>query len=457
MPRRTRRTPLADHPSLFQASLSFAKTSPRVARALSHANVIVRSFDDGAPIASVSPSGGEAGEAEYDVSAANPWFDAAAYQQSVFAEPAPIAPLEDANARPAQAGLRSNGAASHCAPENAATPARRASPSDHTPIPTFVSAPDAAPAAPDTAPGEIAAFSSDPKKRSKSFTARQMDKLIDDDDFKADLGAILGENLTRQTSPSKQPPSATTAPNNPPSAPVPTPQQAAALANEAPSEHEIFNKIRENMRFANAYELAPVSLSRRFDSFDKQGRRGAPPVRQSAAMQAQPAPEVIPAPAPVAPLVQTLRRYTEEERVAQYGDPRVSPDDWAAANLVPVTIRQMSDVQGAGAFTFHRLGARSIVDLFTTWETAGLIGDILSFDATYASAPPHGPSSDAHLWGIAFDINTKWNEPGDTPVPLHNKGAVGTFVEIANQHGFVCNVEDTRAPAGLHFELGHRI
>ena len=164
---------------------------------------------------------------------------------------------------------------------------------------------------------------------------------------------------------------------------------------------------------------------------------------------------------PVPP--QTLRPYSEAEKVATYGDPRVDPEDWAAENVIDVHVQQLAGVPGPGGapsnatVAFHKLGMRSLSDLFAAWELAGLMSKVVSFDGTHAAQSPHGEGVDAHAWAIAFDINAKWNPAGDEPLPMGTEGSVAELVEIANRHGFVWGGHDQRRKAGLHFELGQRI
>lgn len=74
----------------------------------------------------------------------------------------------------------------------------------------------------------------------------------------------------------------------------PAPEKEVTLK---PSEHAIFDKIAQNMRFANAYDLGSYAMEQRFQQFDREidaERRAAE--RQHAAV---PTPPVDPAPLPV--------------------------------------------------------------------------------------------------------------------------------------------------------------
>ncbi len=313
------------------------------------------------------------------------------------------------------------------------------------------------------------------------MTSRELRRLVEDDDFRADLDAILN-GTTPPAHGQAAPPQRTRA--SQPRAQAQS--QADRQAPEPPPEATIFDKIAENMRFATAYELAPVNLEQRFDSFEKRKSRRRVPVApaQARAKQAEapdhaapgtkrgaaPAEDRANGAAPTGPRPgdpprpATLRAYSETERIATFGDPTKDPDAWTKANLTVVEVPQLAGTPGAdgspgdGKVRFHRLGARSLGDLFAAWELAGLIDRVQSFDAAHAATSPHPDrnGTDAHAWGIAFDVNAATNPPGTRPTGHGEPGSVRELVAIANRHGFVWGGHDARRPHGAHFELGQR-
>lgn len=515
--RRTPSNPLLGHASLTQSGFVQARMRPRTAR--SFTEVIVRSFDDGCDPGS-APSTREPidiDRSQYDVLAGNPGLDISTYDRVSVATSAGESAVTNgyecdvAAANPDFDPTPYEAAPGEAQVEQALRPAP-AAPATDTRAATL---PKPTPAHKPAADSGVA--QSAPAARTNAFTARQLDKLVTDADFRADLDAILGGASTAQsTSPSAPAAAAaSTARRQPPGRGEQTSQgrggsrgaatESAPLElSDKPSEHEIFDKIAENMQFATAYELPSISFSRRFDGFDRQGPRRPPAVRPRAqstsAVKAAPTTETRAATTPstessagpnlanavtdvtvpdrqdvtpTAPAVQphqlapappqTLRPYSKAEMVATYGDPRVDPQAWVAENVIIVQIPQLAGVPGSdgtaadGNVTFHRLGMRSLSDLFAAWELAGLMSKVLSFDGTHARQSPHGEGVDAHTWAIAFDINAKWNPAENEPVPMQTEGAVTELVEIANRHGFVWGGHDPRRKAGLHFELGHRI
>lgn len=541
--RHTHSNPLSGHTSLMQSGLVHARMQvTRTARSFS--KVIVRSFDDG------NDPGGTASRrkpidldtSQYDVLTGNPGLDISAYEQMSFAatetdlvngnghecDVAAANPSFDSTPyeiAPGAPGEEQTPQATTAPPAAAPTvpPAQTRSAASPPPMETAV-APARSTPAPKVSAQQNGSGQTATNARANSFTARQLDKLVTDENFRADLDAILGGVDNRQAKPaaeqslgsspatSRQPPTRRSeqASQDRTQSRTAPPESAVRELAERPSEHAIFDKIAENMQFATAYELPSINLSRRFDSFDRQGPKRSPAVRPraqfnptdpnataaaptaetqsvatssaSAETPAVPIPEhggaetAAPNRQDVAPSLpnrqppqlppappQTLRRYSEAEMVATYGDPRNDSEAWIAENVITVQIPQLSGVPGPngaafdGGVAFHRLGMRSLSDLFAAWELAGLVSKVLSFDGAHARQSPHGEGTDAHAWAIAFDINAQWNPAGKNPIPMSQEGSVAELVEIANRHGFVWGGHDPRHKAGLHFELGHRI
>ncbi|MGI9498919.1 MAG: hypothetical protein ACR2P3_02705, partial [Geminicoccaceae bacterium] len=271
-----------------------------------------------------------------DVTAANPSFDPEPYEEPPDPVPAPTGEARAADPSPSA--------------NRTEAPKRQAAPKAPTADPPR-----------ERQQGDSA--------RATSFTAREMQKLVEDDDFRADLDAILnGAEAAPQprvaTSSKPAPHRKQEAPPPPPPR-TPSQEDAAAALSETPGEHAIFDKIAQNMRYAKAYELAPVSLNRRFDSFDRQRPKRPPGTRSAsrtqpashsldtqslAAAEQAPAaaapsraavtpsdsaggadrmhvhPETSPAvPTEESPNPSMLRPYSEAERIATFGDPHSDP------------------------------------------------------------------------------------------------------------------------------------
>jgi hypothetical protein len=483
MPRssRSRLHPLFGHPSLMQSAL--VQSRLRTAQAQGLRDVIVRSFDDGHDLRSLPTTSAalQTTPSQYDVLVSNPDLDLSRYEQlsASASSPSPaLAGGEDCdvtianpNFNPALYGAMAEPdvGSGH---EPLSRPAPPAVAAQVVPPRSTRLTPARAQAQPAPVPGERPQPL--PSPRTNPFTARQLDQLVTDADFRADLDAILNHTAA-DPSPLRAEAGAATAPprgsaraasaDSPPAKPMPV----------KPNEHDIFDKIAENMRFATAYDLPSVSLSRRFDSFDReQARRTSTPQPRAQSNQTRTtAAEVVANPPSASvqpplqarpqqpPPTQTLRPHTEAELVVTYGDPRPDPQAWMAQHVVPVPIPQLIGVPGPdgspfdGTVPFHRLGMEALRDLFSAWQQAGLMGKVLRFAGAHGRRSPHGSGVDAHGWAIAFDIRANWEPQGDGPG--QGEGALAEFVGLANQHGFVWGGHDPHDQSALHFELGHQL
>ena len=85
----------------------------------------------------------------------------------------------------------------------------------------------------------------------------------------------------------------------------------------------------------------------------------------------------------------------------------------------------------------------------------GLLEGVLSFDGAYNPRFMRGSREvlSAHAFGVAFDINARWNRVGTIPEPAGEKGSVRELVALANEFGFFWGGHFKRRPDGMHFEL----
>jgi hypothetical protein len=141
------------------------------------------------------------------------------------------------------------------------------------------------------------------------------------------------------------------------------------------------------------------------------------------------------------------------------GDPEAIriTSGWVQENIVVVQIPQLVGVKGApasGKVQFHRLVAPKVVELFAAWESAGLIGTVLTWAGSFVPRFVRGSKSvlSSHAHGSAFDINAAWNGLGAVPARLGAKGSVRQLVAAANALGFYWGGHFSR-PDGMHFEL----
>lgn len=131
--------------------------------------------------------------------------------------------------------------------------------------------------------------------------------------------------------------------------------------------------------------------------------------------------------------------------------------DWAKENIVRVKIPQLTGVHGApasGEIAAHRLAAPKLLELFDSWEQAGLSKLVLTFGGSYVPRFVRGKPGvlSAHSHGSAFDINVAWNAFGAYPARVGTRGSVRELVPIANSLGFYWGGHFSKRD-GMHFEL----
>ena len=286
------------------------------------------------------------------------------------------------------------------------------------------------------------------------------------------------------------------------------PSTTNAKDKDKPDPNAIFEKIAQNMSFANSFDLGEFEMEQRFDSFDAQ----AP---------APPAPPNLPGlsdlpkpPDPLKGLQDVLPFSTENfvkdldqintnaeafEKIAnKTADWPAAPTDltqpnaertkqlfgtfeyeadstaghcgikikgnWEGENITTVDIPQLTGKKiGAteikkGTIRFNKKAAKQLQKLWKAWETAGLLDRVLTYDGGFV--PRFIKRKDGtcattlsnHAWGSAFDINAAWNGLGAEPALIGSKGCVRELVEIANQHGFYWGGH-FGTKDGMHFEV----
>lgn len=134
----------------------------------------------------------------------------------------------------------------------------------------------------------------------------------------------------------------------------------------------------------------------------------------------------------------------------------VSPT-WRRLSTRVVEVPQLRGVPGAPRDARIRLHERAVepfLNLWRAWQEAGLLEDVLSWDGGYVPRRVRGSRSiSSHAFGIAFDINARWNPLGYAPAPAGTTGSVMRLVRLANRHGFFWGGHFRTRPDGMHFEL----
>lgn len=185
-----------------------------------------------------------------------------------------------------------------------------------------------------------------------------------------------------------------------------------------------------------------------------------------AALQLNDVPSFVPLPA--TPLSQA-------EMLESFGDPRLvskgdteamtglaEPDEtWVKENLIEVHLPELVGVPGfpqTGKIKFHRKAAPHLQAAISELSRKGLIQKIRSFDGAWAPRTVRGTRSgtySTHAFGIAFDINSRWNPFGSPPPPVEKDGSTAELVPVFERHGFFWGGRFHKAEGG-HFQYGIR-
>ncbi|SEW45190.1 D-alanyl-D-alanine carboxypeptidase [Chitinophaga sp. YR573] len=298
---------------------------------------------------------------------------------------------------------------------------------------------------------------------------------------------------------------------------IPSPQPAHANNEPTKNEHAIFDRIAQNMQFANAYNLGTIQidseeLNNRFNQFEETPAPKKPAAPKATAPVNKPSPvskeesfdpseflndledmhkqqrsNTVATVTPdnsvqmsedFPPRPTNLRPITSQERATEFGtftfvaDPSTFDGDgirvtnnWYHDNITAVSIPQLngkrfgSHVIQNGTINFHKAGADRLKRLWSAWEAAGLLDRIQTFEGGYAARYIRGTQQRSprplsnHAWGTAFDINAPWNGFGKEPAQMGQTGCLRELVAIANQQGFFWGGHFGKKD-GMHFELG---
>jgi peptidoglycan hydrolase-like protein with peptidoglycan-binding domain len=131
-------------------------------------------------------------------------------------------------------------------------------------------------------------------------------------------------------------------------------------------------------------------------------------------------------------------------------------NQWDQQNIANVKLDTLIGKKGApstGIVQFNKKASTALNKLFSDWQAAGLIDQILTWDGSYVPRFVRGSRTvlSNHAFGTAFDINADWNRRGVEPAWPGEKGCLFDLVPIAHKNGFYWGGHfDTRD--GMHFE-----
>ena len=247
------------------------------------------------------------------------------------------------------------------------------------------------------------------------------------------------------------------------------------------NQHAIFDRIAQNMNFANSFDLGEFEMEQRFDSFDEtvpSGQIATPPtpplpgfqdlqetlkggtppnpldllksslpfstenfvkdlglinVEADAMEKAAQDPNWPPAPANLQPLAFNDKKQLfgmfayEAAPTADNAEAIRITDNWPASNIQWVDLPQLNGKLignkpiSKGGMQFHAKGAKQLKAMWAEWETAGLLDRVLSFSGSYVPRYIRGTKpenrSDARL------SNHSWGTAFDINAEWNARGS----------------------------------
>ena len=164
-----------------------------------------------------------------------------------------------------------------------------------------------------------------------------------------------------------------------------------------------------------------------------------------------------------------LKVFTTAEMTAKFGslEPVTEKPDGAvkvnpqfeAAQIVLADLPMLRGIKGfpvSGKVKCHRLIKGPLEQAFAAIETAGLLDLVRAWDGLWVTRHiNHDATRDlsAHSWGIAFDINARWNGFDRTPAAAGTVGSVRELVPFFEAKGFYWGGRFSK-PDGMHFQFG---
>ena len=162
-------------------------------------------------------------------------------------------------------------------------------------------------------------------------------------------------------------------------------------------------------------------------------------------------------------------QYLNEREIIQiFGDLRpiqerangaITVSTQFTAKIVRVQVPELANIAGApqlGVVECHEKIVNHLKAAFQQIAAAGLLDRIVRWDGLFV--PRHilhdrSRGLSTHSWGIAFDINAKYNGYNAVPAPKGAYGSVEELVPIFEANGFYWGGRFSH-PDGMHFQWG---
>ena len=133
-------------------------------------------------------------------------------------------------------------------------------------------------------------------------------------------------------------------------------------------------------------------------------------------------------------------------------------NDFVTSKIVTVHVPQLVglDCYGSpfkGNVRFHKAAAQPLLNAFAEIEAAGMLPLVKTWGGSFVPRRIRGKTTlSNHAFGLAFDINMKWNGLGKVGALAGEVGTVRPLVPIFEKHGFYSGIWYRSRQDGMHFE-----
>lgn len=140
---------------------------------------------------------------------------------------------------------------------------------------------------------------------------------------------------------------------------------------------------------------------------------------------------------------------------------------WARNHITAVVVPQLARFGISRPVAVHRLAAQPLLDLWTAWESAGLLVALESWDGLFVPRFKRQTGTEKeraakastltarnlsnHTWGTAFDVNARALPLGTVLAKV--PAAFRALVPVAERHGWFWGGYFGSRPDPMHFEL----
>lgn len=185
----------------------------------------------------------------------------------------------------------------------------------------------------------------------------------------------------------------------------------------------------------------------------------AAPAPAAAAMDVRRRPNGTIRPIPTAALGAVFGAFDFRDGARRGAIEITDPADWATRHLVAFDHPILRGL-GRRPQPVHRLAEPHLRAVFDAIVERGLQDLILTFDGSfvprYKNWNPASGELSSHSWGIAIDLNQRFNPAGRQPALPGETGCLRELVPLFAAQGYAWGGHFERGVDGMHFELARR-